>query len=71
MRKLLTIEGMSCGHCVMRIKSALEDVAGVTSAEVDLLKKGAMVEGESLSDAALKAAVVEAGYRVSAVLGSR
>ena len=70
MRKLLTIEGMSCGHCVMHVKSALQDVAGVKSVDVDLAKKSAMVEGEALSDAALKAAVAEAGYRVTAVLGS-
>jgi copper chaperone len=71
MRKLLTIEGMSCGHCVMHVKSALQAVAGVTAVEVDLVKKSAMVEGEALSDAALKAAVSEAGYSVSAVLGGR
>jgi len=71
MKKLLTIEGMSCGHCVMHVKSALQDVAGVTSVEVDLVKKSAMVEGEALDEAALKAAVAEAGYRVSAVLGGR
>ena len=69
MKKLLTVEGMSCGHCVMHVKSALEDVAGVTKVEVDLLKKSAMVEGEGLDDAALKAAVAEAGYRVTAVVG--
>ncbi|PKL23118.1 MAG: heavy metal transport/detoxification protein [Spirochaetae bacterium HGW-Spirochaetae-3] len=70
MRKLLTIEGMSCGHCMMHVKSALEDVAGVTSAAVDLLKKSAMIEGDNLNDAVLKAAVAEAGYKVSAILGS-
>ncbi len=71
MKKLLTIEGMSCGHCVMHVKSALEGVEGVSSAQVDLIKKSAMVEGENLSDASLKAAVVEAGYSVSAVLGGK
>ncbi len=55
----------------MHVKSALEDVAGVTGVSVDLLKKSAMVEGEGLQDQALAAAVVEAGYRVSAVLGGR
>ncbi len=68
MRKLLEIEGMSCGHCVMHVKSALEGVAGVTKAEVDLVKKSAMVEGEALDAAALKAAVAEAGYKVASVL---
>lgn len=69
MRKLLTIEGMSCGHCVMHVKSALEDVKGVVSAEVDLIKKSAMVEGDSLEDALLIKAVADSGYKVSKVLG--
>jgi copper chaperone CopZ len=71
MRKLLTVEGMSCGHCVMHVKSALQEVAGVAAVDVDLLKKSAMVEGDALDDALLKAAVAEAGYRVTAVLGGR
>jgi copper chaperone len=69
MQKLLTIEGMSCGHCVMHVKSALEDVPGVVSAEVDLLKKSAMVTGEALDEASLIQAVSESGYRVTRVLG--
>jgi len=71
MKKILTVEGMSCGHCVMHVKSALQDVPGVTAVEVDLLKKSAMVEGPALDDAKLNAAVVGAGYSISAVLGSR
>jgi len=71
MRKLLTIEGMSCGHCVMRVKSALEDIAGVKSVQVDLLKKNAMVEGEALLDGELNKAVVGAGYRISAIIGNQ
>lgn len=69
MRKLLSIEGMSCGHCVMHVKSALEEVKGVVSAEVDLIKKSAMVEGDNLEDALLIKAVADSGYKVSKVLG--
>jgi len=69
MRKLLSIEGMSCGHCVMHVKSALEEVKGVVSAEVDLIKKSAMVEGVNLEDALLIKAVADSGYKVSKVLG--
>jgi copper chaperone CopZ len=71
MKKILSIEGMSCGHCVMHVKSALEDVQGVTNVEVDLLKKNAVVEGTELNDAALGAAVADAGYSVTAVIGNR
>ena len=68
MRKLLKIEGMTCGHCVMHVQSALEDVPGVKSAKVDLLERTAMVDGESLNDQALRAAVSEAGYSVSSIM---
>jgi copper chaperone CopZ len=68
MRKLLKIEGMSCGHCVMHVQSALEDVPGVKSAKVDLLERTAMVDGDNLNDQALRAAVTEAGYSVSSIM---
>ncbi|MFA5851395.1 MAG: CopZ family metallochaperone [Spirochaetales bacterium] len=68
MRKLLKIEGMSCGHCVMHVQSALEDVPGVKSAKVDLLERSAMVDGEALNDQALRAAVADAGYKVVSIM---
>jgi len=68
MRKLLKIEGMSCGHCVMHVQSALEEVPGVKSAKVDLLERTAMVDGDNLNDQALRAAVAEAGYSVSSIM---
>ena len=68
MRKLLKIEGMSCGHCVMHVQSALEDIPGVKSAKVDLLERSAMVEGDNLSDQALRAAVADAGYKVLSIM---
>lgn len=67
MKKFLTVEGMSCNHCVMHVKEALEGVAGVTRADVDLKKKSAVVEGEGFTDEALRAAVDEAGYSVTAI----
>lgn len=68
MRKLLKIEGMSCGHCVMHVQSALEDVEGVKSAKIDLLERSAMVDGENLNDQALRAAVADAGYKVVSIM---
>jgi copper chaperone CopZ len=61
----VNIEGMSCEHCVKHVKEALEGVAGVKSAAVNLKGKSALVEhGDEVSPDALKAAVVEAGYEV-------
>jgi copper chaperone len=67
MKKTLSIEGMSCNHCVNHVKNALVDVAGVDGAEVDLATKSAVVTGAALDDAAMKAAVAEAGYEVIAI----
>jgi copper chaperone CopZ len=52
----------------MHVQSALEDVAGVKSAKVDLLERSAMVEGENLNDQALRAAVADAGYKVVSIM---
>lgn len=59
------MEGMSCGHCVMAVKKAIEALDGVRSAEVDLGNKEAVVEyeGEKTGLVKIKAAVREAGYK--------
>jgi copper chaperone len=67
MTRQLSIEGMTCGHCVARVKKALSEVPGVARAEVDLGKKLAVVEGAVLDDTLLGAAVADAGYEVVAV----
>ncbi|MFO7587732.1 MAG: cation transporter [Gemmatimonadota bacterium] len=61
----LKVDGMSCGHCVARVKKALEGVEGVRAAEVTLEPGRAVVEGEGLDPEALSAAVAETGYSAS------
>ena len=68
MRKLLKIDGMTTGNCAMSVQSALEALASVKRAEVDLMQRSAMVEGDALDDQALRAAVSNAGYRVSSIM---
>jgi len=67
MKKTLSVEGMTCNHCVMHVTKALKGVSGVTSAIVDLATKSAVVEGASLDEAGMKAAVADAGYEVVAI----
>jgi len=57
----LKVTGMTCGHCVAAVDSALKAVPGVTGAEVSLEKAQAVVEGSADADA-LIAAVKEEGY---------
>ncbi len=64
MVKTIKIEGMMCPHCEAHVKKALEALEGVQSAEASHTAKQAVVTGENLNDAAMKAAVEEAGYQV-------
>ena len=68
MKKIVTIEGMSCGHCAMRVKKAIEEVPGVTLANVDVTSGKADVEGDALDANMLRGAVVKAGYQPVSVL---
>ena len=64
----LTVEGMMCPHCEARVRSALEALECVRSAEVSHEKGTAVVKPEGDADAAvLKAAVENAGYTVTEV----
>jgi copper chaperone CopZ len=60
-----SVPGMSCGHCRAAIPSEVEQVAGVSSVDVDLDAKRVTVAGEQLDDAAVRAAIDEAGYDVA------
>ncbi|AIK86440.1 transporter [Corynebacterium glutamicum] len=64
--KNYTVEGMTCGHCVSSIKEEVGKVAGVTAVDVTLETGAVQVTGEDFTDEAVKAAVVEAGYKVVA-----
>ncbi|WP_055667289.1 heavy-metal-associated domain-containing protein [Desnuesiella massiliensis] len=66
MKKKLLIEGMSCGHCVKHVKEALSELEGVSSVDVDLASKSAILEGE-VSEDKIKFAVEDAGYEVVSI----
>jgi copper chaperone len=57
-----TVPGMHCGNCERAVREEVSTVAGVELVEVDLESKRVSVRGESLDDAAIRAAISEAGY---------
>lgn len=68
MKKTIKIEGMMCGHCEAHVKSALEAIAAVESAEVSHEKGTAEVTiKDSITDDMLKSAVEAQGYKVISV----
>ena len=42
--KTISIEGMQCNHCKMSVEKALNSIEGITSVEVDLENKNAVIE---------------------------
>ena len=60
--KTYSVPGMHCGHCKAAVMRELEGVSGVATVDVDLETKLVTVRGERLDDAALVAAIDEAGY---------
>lgn len=67
MKKVINIEGMSCGHCSARVEKALKAMDGV-EAVVNLAQKTATVTlSKEISDEALKTAIEDAGYDVTGI----
>ena len=68
MKKELMIEGMMCQNCVKHVTHALDVIPGAADVQVSLENKKATVNvPESVTDEALKAAVTEAGYKVTGI----
>ena len=65
MTTTLKINGMMCPHCEATVKTALESIDGVTSAEVSHESGTAVVTlSKEVSEDILKKAVVDKGYTV-------
>ncbi|MFF7892598.1 heavy-metal-associated domain-containing protein [Streptomyces sp. NPDC007907] len=63
--KTYAVSGMSCGHCAASITEEVVEADGVIKADVDVPSGLVTVHGGSLDDAAVRAAIVEAGYEVT------
>jgi len=60
-----SVPEISCGHCVNAISGEVRQVPGVSQVTVDGDAKTVTVEGTDLDDAALRAAIDEAGYDIA------
>jgi copper chaperone len=60
-----TVPAMHCGHCERAVKEEVSAVDGVSEVAVDLDTKLVTVRGEALDDAAVRAAIAEAGYEAA------
>ena len=67
----LSVDGMTCGHCVMSVKEELGEIPGVKNVDV-ILNSGAtskvtVLTDKPLDDAALSDAVSEAGFTLTGI----
>jgi copper chaperone len=62
---IYSVPGIHCGHCERAVKEEVGAVSGVASVDVDLEAKLVKVTGEPLDDAAVRAAIAEAGYEAA------
>ncbi len=59
------VPAIHCAHCAMSIREEISEVEGVDRIDVDLETKHVTVHGSRLDDAALRAAIAEAGYEAA------
>jgi copper chaperone CopZ len=58
------VDGMCCDHCVHAISDEVLKIADVEQVSVDLLASTVAVSGQPVDDAAVRAAIAQAGYTV-------
>ena len=61
-----TVTGMTCGHCVASVTEEVEEIPGVENVEV-VLETGSLTitSSDPIDDAAVQAAVEDAGYALA------
>lgn len=65
MSATFTVTGMTCQHCVNAVTEEVGRIPGVTGVQVDLASGQVTVEGTTPDEAAMRAAVDEAGYELA------
>jgi copper chaperone len=65
--KTYTVTGMTCGHCATSVREEVGAIDGVTDVAVDVpAGKVIVTSDEQVGSAAVRAAVEEAGYQLTA-----
>lgn len=65
--EIITISGMSCGHCVVAVRQALQEIAGLDLQEVAIGSAHIQRDPEQVSDQQIVDAIEDAGYTVSSI----
>ena len=64
-KKVITIEGMMCDHCKMKVEKTLSELDGVSKVKVNLKDKTATIYSiKSISNYDIKNAINKLDYKV-------
>ena len=58
------IDGMSCGHCVNRVKQAVDGLDGVKESKVEIGTADVKFDETALNLADIESAIEKSGYRI-------
>jgi len=62
----IRVEGMSCMHCVMRVKKAVESLKGIQSSDVQIGLVKVTFDETAVKKEDIEEAITTAGYKVAA-----
>lgn len=62
----INIDGMSCQRCVMKVKHALEGLAGISDLSVEVGSAKISFDETKVQQSDIEKAIIEAGYKIKA-----
>ncbi len=65
--KTLTIDGMSCQHCVMAVRKELELAGGITVQHVEVGKATISYDIAAIGEERIRTIIEEAGYELTGI----
>lgn len=61
----IKVEGMSCQHCVMRVKKAIEALGGISGLDVQIGTVKLTFDEKEVNREKIEKAIIDAGYKVA------
>ncbi len=61
---VIAVDGMSCQHCVMRVKRAVEGLAGVKDLSVSIGEVKVTFDESVVRKEDIEGAIVKSGYKI-------
>jgi copper ion binding protein len=62
---VIKIEGMSCQHCVKRVKEALDKLSGIIESNVSIGSASVEYDESKITKEDINAAIEKAGYKIA------